>query len=250
MRVAGLISALALPSASLVDQRIPKKLLIENAATARGDKRRITEGVDEVRWVAALKPSTIGVAAYRSNEREYLEIAVLSVSFRDTVNTARLIELIHRAIPYPVVLVSETPDGIPISLVHKRRSEGEAGAVVLDGDITEASLGGNPSIDGSFLGALPLSDQPRANLHALYQGWIDAVTAHRAARITGRFSLPASREHSSARQVALRSLMELDAEMARVRREAERETQLARQVERNLELNRLRAAHDAAHRQL
>ena len=72
-----LIEALDLPASSRVDQRIPKKLLLENGAPTAADKRLINDGIEELVWLAALKPTTIGVPEYRDDVREYLEIAVL-----------------------------------------------------------------------------------------------------------------------------------------------------------------------------
>ena len=56
------VAVLALPQAALVDQRVPKTLLIENGARTATDKRRIREGIEEIRWLATLKPTTIGVS--------------------------------------------------------------------------------------------------------------------------------------------------------------------------------------------
>jgi hypothetical protein len=97
-----LIAALNLPPDTRVDQRIPKKLLLEQGAPTAADKRLIQDGIEEMNWLSALKPATIGVPEFRDDVREYLEIAVLTVSFRAAAKTARLVELIHRAIPYPV----------------------------------------------------------------------------------------------------------------------------------------------------
>jgi hypothetical protein len=72
MTPADLIAALDLPAAARVDQRVPKKLLLENGAPTATDKRAIADGVEELIWLAALKPTTIGVAAYRDEAREYL----------------------------------------------------------------------------------------------------------------------------------------------------------------------------------
>jgi hypothetical protein len=58
-----------------VNQRVPKKLLLENGAPTAADKRLINEGIEELLWLAALKPTTIGVPEYRDEVREYLEIA-------------------------------------------------------------------------------------------------------------------------------------------------------------------------------
>jgi hypothetical protein len=111
-----LIGALALPASCRVDQRVPKKMLVENGAPTSADKRLINDSIEEIQWLAALKPNTVGVIEYRDDEREYLEVAVLCVTARHAplgdgasatkkpVNITRLAELVHRAVPYPVLL--------------------------------------------------------------------------------------------------------------------------------------------------
>jgi hypothetical protein len=110
MTVANVIAALDLPAGAGVNQRVPKKLLVEHGAPTAADKRRINDGIEEVRWLAALKPTTIGVPEFRDTAREYLEIAVLSVALRSGAQAGRLAELIHRAVPYPVFLIASQGD--------------------------------------------------------------------------------------------------------------------------------------------
>ena len=80
--IADLVAALGLPPGANVGQRVPKKLLIDNGAPTAADKRAINDGVEELVWLAALKPNTIGVPDYRDDIREYLEIAVLQLFLR------------------------------------------------------------------------------------------------------------------------------------------------------------------------
>src|SRR5439155_7425368 len=96
MIAADILAALSLPPESRVEQRVPKKLLVENGAPTAADKRQINEGLEELLWLAALKPSNIGVLEYRDTVREVLEISVLSVAMRPAAKARRLIELIHR----------------------------------------------------------------------------------------------------------------------------------------------------------
>jgi hypothetical protein len=102
-----LLAALELPDGCRVDQRVPKKLLLENGAPTAADKRLISDGIEELLWLAALKPTTIGVPEYRDDVSEYLEIAVVRLKLRDGAKTTRLIELVHRAVPYPLLLLTE-----------------------------------------------------------------------------------------------------------------------------------------------
>jgi len=235
------IAALDLPAGALLYRRVPKTLLVEHGAPTAADKRRINEGIEEVRWLAALKPTTIGVPAFRDAVREYLEIAVMSAALRDKAKAGRLVELIHRAIPYPVFLITAQGESLALSLAHKRWSQGEAGATVLDGDLVMAELAAGES-NGFwqiFRDSLALFRQPRIHLYALYQGWMDTLLALLAARVTGTFAAAESPERAAARQEALRECARLDAEIVRLRAAAVKEKQIARQVELNLELKRV-----------
>lgn len=244
--------ALDLPASSRVDQRVPKKLLLEHGAPTAADKRLINDGIEELVWLAALKPTTIGVPEYRDEAREYLEIAVLRLTLRATAKATRLAELVHRAVPYPVLLLTEQGGRCGLSAAHKRWSQGEAGKTVLEGDVIAADW--STAHDGerwpAFRDALALGNQPRATLHALYQGWIDTLLALQAARVTGTFAVAANVEHAALRRDALQECARLDAQIARLHAAAAQEKQMARRVGLNLELKRVQAQLAVAREQL
>jgi hypothetical protein len=252
LNAADLIAALDLPAGARVDQRVPKKLLVEHGAPTAADKRRINEGVEEVHWLATLKPTTIGVPPYRDERREYLEIAVLTAALRKDAKAGRLAELIHRAIPYPVFLIAEQGERLALSLVHKRWSHGEAGATVLDGELVTVELeGGEPGGFGpTFREALALARQPRLHLYALYQGWMNTLLALLSACLTGTFSTAESPERATAQHKALAECARLDVEIARLRAAAAKERQVAKQVQLNLELKRVEQRRSAARQRL
>ena len=63
--IAAIVAALDLPPRARVDTRVPKKMLVEQGAPTTADKRAIQDGVDEIHWLAALKPKykTAGLSA-------------------------------------------------------------------------------------------------------------------------------------------------------------------------------------------
>ncbi|MBX3405053.1 MAG: DUF4391 domain-containing protein [Phycisphaeraceae bacterium] len=254
------IEALALPREAMVGQRVPKTLLVENGAPTAADKRLIEGGVEELRWIAALKPTTVGIAAFRDSTREVVEVAVLSLSVREVTGTkiARLVELVHRAIPYHLMLITAaaaSPSSPPtISLADKRWAQnrgGEGGKVVLDGDIVESDLASlTPQVRTELLAALALARQPRATLYTVYRGWIDGVLAAEAAKHTGAFTAAETPQRAAERQAALQACTSLEAAIASLRSAAAKEKQMARQVDLNLQLKRLQAQHDEARRKL
>lgn len=251
MNLATLISALGIPQQALLEQRVPKKLLLEQGAPTAADKRKIQDGVEEINWVAALKPVNIGVPAFKDDVREYLEIAILAVTLRRAVKPPRLIELIHRAIPYPLVLVTQHGDSLTLSLAHKRWSQGEAGRVVIE-DVRQVAF--NPeetsSEDASFLASLAVSSLPAGDLFALYDGLLARLAALKAARLNGRFRLANSAERAGAVWAGLETHARLKHDLAILRARADKEQQINRRVELNLEIQRLKSELTATQERL
>ncbi len=266
MNLRVVIEALSVPVSARVEQRVPKKLFIENGAPTAADKRLLTDAVQEIQWVAALKPTTIGVPEYRDPVREYLEIAVLSITLRGVIKIAgksRLAELVHRAVPYPLLLLMVDSQTLMLSVAHKRWAQNEAGKVVLDDAVTSVSLLAEESglvtnqnfadtaeIGAAFIESMAVSRQPQTNLQELYQGWIDRLLTLTAARLTGSYRIPLSREQAVARRQALLDCERLKAEVSRLQLQAAKEKQLSRQVELNLTIQRIRTELFAAQKQL
>jgi hypothetical protein len=233
-------AALNLPAAARVDQRVPKKLLLENGAPTAADKRLINEGIEAIQWLAVLKPATCGVPDFRDEVREYLEIAVLHVTLREQAKEARLIELLHRAVPYPVLILVECGQAVSVSLAHKRYALKEAGKTVLDSEpVTVPMQTSNEGVQAAFLQALNLVRQPRASLYTLYQAWLDTVVALQAALVTGAFSLLDSAERAQQRREAFHTCLTLQSKIVSLRNAAAKASQIARQIELNMELRRL-----------
>ena len=253
MTVQDIIASLDLPDSCRVDQRVPKKLLVENGAPTASDKRQISEDIEEIKWLAALKPNTIGVPEYRDDVREYLEIAMLSVTVRGNAKAGRLAELVHRAVPYPLVLLLNSDHTLTLSMAHKRWSQNEAGKVVLDGGMVEVALPGVApfsAIETAFMRALALACQPQATIYALYQGWMDKLEALLAARLTGSFKGASSPQQVAARRKGLHDCQRLELEAVSLRAKAAKEKQLARQVELNMALKCVQAQLAAVRKQL
>lgn len=241
------LAALGLPAAALVQQRVPKKLLVENGAITAGDKRVITDGIEEIHWLASLKPSTVGVPTFvdvgEPPVREYLEVAVLSVELRPGAKEHRIAELVHRSIPYPLLLMLEQPGAMTLSVGHVRWAQNEADKVILDGTPYEVRIDGiTPAATvGSLMEALALTQLPRTDLFALVQGLIDALTGFRASLLTGCAAPPPTRERAAAQRLALQRCLEIDSQIAQLRGAAMKEKQLPRQVALNLDVKRLTA---------
>lgn len=273
-----LIDAFRLPAQALVGQRIPKKLLVEQGAPTAADKRLINDTVDELWWQATIKPGTVGVPAFHAvlsasaapssnggaategatgsdaaaDATDVIELALVSARLRPPTREAqarRLMQLIHRAIPYPVLLVAQAPSGTVLSLAHKRASLGEAGKwVVAEGADTYAFDPAQPTAaEAQFMASLALDQLPRsalADLRALYQAVADRVTALAVAHVTGSYTAPEGEEAASgggaaAQRLALAERGQLLEQLASARNAAAKARQMSQRVDLNLQIQQL-----------
>lgn len=233
--------ALGLPPEARVEARVPKKLLVEQGVPTSADKRAIQDGIDELQWLASCKPTTIGVPRFADDVRDYLEIAVVGCAFRLGAKVGRLIELIHRAIPYPVVLVASDTEGLGVSVAHKRHALNEAGKVVIERVVSCGGLHAG-AFDGpnqAFIASLALALQPRRDLWTLYEGWLTRIEALNAARLNGAFMATDDSILIDRRRDALATHSQLSREVIGLRAKANREKQIKRRVDLNLQIQRL-----------
>lgn len=245
-----IIAALQLPEQARVNQRVSKKLLIENLTPTAADRQQINDGIEEIQWIAALKPGNCGIPDYRNVQRQYVEVAVLHLTLRPSARPARLIELLHRAVPHPTLLLISTPESVQLSVSHKRWAQNEAGKTVLDGEINTVTLPTATQITAAFLEAISLERQPRSDLNVFYQGWVDTLLALQTTQHTGSFRVANSPLDATARHLAWQACIELQAQITTVRAQAQKAQQIARQVELNLQLKQLKQALSEAQARL
>ena len=241
-----LFDAFEIPDACIIDRRIPKKRLIEEAPTA-ADRMRISDGVERIQWRAVLKPETTGIAGFKDQVRTVEELTVLQLELRSDRQGDRIAELVHRAIPYLVVLITQHEHNVSVSLADKRWSLAEKSKMVLEDDFLQADIpsdGSHEHID-EMVSHLALTQQPQSSLYAVYRGWMDTLVAFLAVAYTDRFSLSESPEHAEHRRHALKRVKMLDIEIASIQRTAGKERQVAKRAELNLRLQELRLERSA-----
>lgn len=239
------LQALNLPPESMVSMRVAKKILAEQAGFAAGDRRSLQDGIESCVWIAALKPENIAVPAYRDEQREYLEIAVLSLELRPGAKAVnRIQELVHRVIPYPVLLIAQTDSGVMLSVGHKRASLGEKNTVVLE------SLVQAQAKEEALLSAMAVSRQSKKNLFAFYQGWLACIQAAKVVGISGQYAPALTLKGQEEQRGVLEEYERLEVEIAGLAAQAKREKQVAKLVALNERIALLRQKKQACAKSL
>lgn len=238
------VAALELPPGARVDARVPKKLLVEQGAPTSTDKRAIQDGIEEFFWIASLKPNNCAIPVATEAGQDYGEIAILALQLRAKAKTRRLIELVHRAVPYPVLLIGSDAGGVFVSTAAKRAAQNDSAKMVVEQVVTAAGL--HPleasTIERDFLASLALGGLPSLDLGCVYTGWRTRIEALLAARLTGDYAAKDESGFIGQRRIALESHGVMEREAAKLRAQATRTKQISRRVDLNQKIKAIEAA--------
>src|SRR6056297_1929587 len=155
------------------------------------DKRILKEDVDTVWWQLSFKPTTIPIQPYKDKKREYLEIALVEIALHGKNRISRLCELVHRAIPYPLILTCTYENEVCFSSADKRFSEAERDVVVAE-EVRLSDwidLTGCSTVETEFLKSLDVTGWSYTNFLAFYNSFVHRLLALESAAYTGSFSL-------------------------------------------------------------
>lgn len=222
--------ALALPPGGAAARRLPKDVLAEHGAANAADRKVIDKVIERLDWWATLSPATIGVAAGTDNERPVPAIQLLALTAREQP-TQRLLTMVHRSIPVPIILLTQLPakTGTRVSAAPLRKAERVGDKMVVERIIVSPDLAYTGSeATKAFIASLALPRLPQVSLSALYAGLVERLEALEVAALTGSpYRLV---DDPDARRDVLGRYKEADAEWISARAAAKKEKSLAQQV--------------------
>ena len=232
---------MAVPDSCFLGKRIFKRLFLENAKLTAADKKAFRDDIYTITWQYTLKPITIQILAYEDDQREYHEVAILQVDMKTFMRTNRIAEIIHRAIPYPLIVVFSFENSCALSVAHKRFSQAEKEAIVADEfHSTDWIDLANPSaVQKDFINSISVLDLPQTHFYAFYSAFVDRIIALECARLTGEYRIEPSGKVKSRRADRLTDCIALEMQIAELRTAIKKETQFNRKVELNIKMKKL-----------
>ncbi|EPT6998618.1 DUF4391 domain-containing protein [Cronobacter sakazakii] len=215
------LEGLNVPNSCVLNKPLFKKMFQEHADLDAKDKKALKDDVDKIRWLYTLKPSTINIAPFSDDLRDYGELAFLVVELSSAKNAGRLGQLINRAIPYPTVIffvLSESKiieegteandepgvtgreyepenknakEQLAICLADKRINKADKEKWVIEQLMISPwlRLSGVTDSEQEFLNSLIFTGLPHSNFWQFYQAIMARVQALQCAEISGRFHL-------------------------------------------------------------
>ncbi len=214
------LEGLNVPSSCVLNKPLFKKMFQQHANLDAKDKKALKDDVDKIRWIYTLKPSTINIAPFSDDLRDYGELAFLVVELSSAKNAERLGQLINRAIPYPTVIFfvlseskiigedTEPNDEPDIEDRQKEHTNEQLAICVADKRINKADkekwviaalqlspwlgLSSTTESEQEFVNSLTFTGLPHSNFWLFYQAIMARVQALQCAEISGRFHLASS----------------------------------------------------------
>ncbi len=207
------------PQSSLYQKRVPKKLFIENPKFPASEKKLFQQNIKNIYWVYSLKPSSCGVLSYKDEICEYSEIAILQIELAHIKGIERLAEIIHRLIPYPLLLgfyIAKT-DYIALSLAPKRFHQQEKDAIVAERFFTTQWMAHNSLnvSEADFMASLRWHNISLQDYKSLYNAWIERFIAYECSLRTAIFTL----KNTEGRQEKLQKCHQIELKIAELRRQ-------------------------------
>ncbi len=238
---------LDIPNSCRLDKPVFKKLFLDHGVLDATDKKCLKDDIARVRWLYTLKPSTINIAAYGDDIREYPEVAVLHVELNNPNRVSRIAHFINRSIPYPLVLLftSEIDGGnsMSVSLADKRINQADKEKWVLEDSVNSGWLNfaDQSSPEGDFLNSLKVTALPSTDFWRFYQALIERVIAINCATHSGDFRLDVhgSSDRGAERLEKLRELEKLDVEKTELANKLKKQKQMGWQVELNTKVKNI-----------
>jgi len=232
---------LNIPEKCLIEKRVYKKLFFENTKMTVTDKKWFTKDIDTINWVYALKPNSTLIHAVKEDHYTYDEIAVLEVELEQDDHSNRLADIIHRVIPYPLLIAFKGEDWVRLSVADKRYNLADNQAAKLEefwvtNRLHEERLN---EVELAFLKQMSYDRQPRLNLKQFYKGWVEAFISYKTAKITGEFTMPNSPEGKQKQVQALNTYRNLEQEITDLRTELKKQEAFNEKVKLNVEIKEL-----------
>lgn len=245
------LNTLGVPDSCLLNKPLYKKMFLEHTELDAKDKKALKDNVEKIRWLYTLKPSTINIAPYSDELRDYSELAVLHVEINETKHAERIAHFINRAIPYPLIIFftanQEGKEYLALCLADKRLNKADKEKWVIEEQLLAPwlVLDESTEVNQAFLNSLQLATLPFSNFWQVYQALSHRVISLKCAEITGRYHLAQDADKSQQQRENLQQYQQIQLEIKKLRGQI-KQAAFNQQVELNTQIKK----HEQALKQL
>lgn len=237
---------LNIPNNCLVDQTVFKKEFLSNADLLSSDKKIINEHIKKVVWKYCLKPDTINVQPYKSEERDYLEIEIIEVQLNEISKIKRISEIVMRSIPYPILLVLTSGSNIQLVVGDMRKNLSDSSKVTVDDFIYSdwIDLQDIDDYSNKLFSDLNIKNLSYTNFYETYKDITEKINLYNISKTKGEIIETKTEVSNSDIREFYNRINIIDEQIKTIENQLKKNSPISEKVEASLKLKQLKDEKD------
>lgn len=247
---------LQLPENCLLNKKITKAFFKRNFPLTLTERKLLDDAncILQMELVASIKHQNSNIPLYKDAEYIFEEIEIITVQLGEELsekNTSKVIDLIQKYIPYPILLVVYNATQYLFNTTSKRINLNDTDKRTIESSLTTNVISNNTVISNEernlhtlnvistkekshqlFLQQMAFEKLDKQNLKTCYQSFESNIASLQAVEFTGSFK-PRQIERAKADVEKMTEIKSLENEILLLRSKAAKEAQLNIQVEIN-----------------
>jgi len=185
-----LTEALKMPENSYVNDRLYKKMFLEQPDLSSADKRLIKEKIKNITLHNVLNLQSTGIKPFVDDTRAYRELYLIELELEDTRKYKRIAELIQMTIPHPVCLILTSEDKTTITLAQKRFNQNDKTKITVEEYLFTEWFDPRQLDDRqqNFIISLDSRNFPYTNFYQFYSALFNGILRYNLSKYIGTFS--------------------------------------------------------------
>lgn len=191
------------PNAAIVNNIIPKQDIFEATGMNKSDKDYFVRYVKQIRWLYKFDDASVRINPFVNDEKSYLEAELISIKLKKEFqeynhNTGnfhrfdarldRIVDILLRFIPYPILLCAEFNDEIKFYVSHISESKSDYDKITLDEliytdwiDVTNLD-----GFDEELIDKLQIDNLDKTNVFTFYDDIVTAIIQYNGSKEVGQ----------------------------------------------------------------
>ena len=228
------------PKECIEGSRIPKKLFYEEYDMSSSDKELFTKAIGKIVLEYMFSEDRINIAAYKNDDIECEEVAVIRVFLHEDSKYKRICEIIQRAIPYSLIVICEYKEKVLFNVASKRINKNdESKNTVEEMVFTDwISVEKQKKNDKVFLEGLNVREWSYSNLYKFYNSFLDKVKLFNASKYSSNLEIFNNIDVDTVKKLTDK-IERLELEISSLKDKLKKESQFNKKMDLNIKIKKL-----------
>ena len=191
------------PNAAIVNSILPKQDIFEATGMNKSDRDYFVRYVKQIRWLYKFDDASVRIKPYETEEKSYIEAELISIKLKKEFqeynhNTGnfhrfdarldRIVDILLRFIPYPILLCAEFNDEIKFYVSHISESKSDYDKITLDELIYTDWIDVNnlDGFDKELIEKLQIDNLDKTNVFTFYDDIVTAIIQYNGSKEVGQ----------------------------------------------------------------